>query len=170
MEEIFSQVWVWIASAVGGLSIAGILTAVIYGVLQGAFKRTISKINVEKIAELATDKGVEKVKSISFSHSIQPLIESELHKINEYAQMAVAGYLDQLNKRYDYIISILDKLSAYFDNSIGVCENAKKELKAIIAEAKEEVLKAESKVAESTTETVEEPPAEKPQEVAVTIR
>ena len=82
--EILSQIWVWIGTAIGGVSLAGIISAIIYGSLKGAFNRTISKINVQKIAEQATEKGVDKVKKISFTHSIQPIVESELKKVNEY--------------------------------------------------------------------------------------
>ena len=83
--EIINQVWVWIASAVGGISLTSIITAIIYGCLKSAFNKTISKINVQKIADQATEKGVEKVKKISFTHSIQPLVESELKKVNEHS-------------------------------------------------------------------------------------
>ena len=39
--EILNQVWVWIGTAVGGISIAGIISAIIYGCLKGAFNKTI---------------------------------------------------------------------------------------------------------------------------------
>jgi hypothetical protein len=42
------------------------------------------------------------------------------------------------------VILILERLSAYFDNSIGVSEQAKAELKKAIADAKNEVKTAES--------------------------
>ena len=79
--EILNEIWVWIVSALGGVSLAGVISAAIYGCLKGAFSKTISKINVEKIAKDATEKGIDKVKAVSFSHSIQPLVESELKKI-----------------------------------------------------------------------------------------
>ena len=81
MGEIFTQAVIWIGTALGGISLAGIMTAILYGCIKGAFNKTISKINVQKIADEATEKGVEKVRKVSFTHSIQPLVESELKKI-----------------------------------------------------------------------------------------
>ena len=146
--EILNQIWVWIGTAIGGISLAGIISAIIYGSLKGAFNRTISKINVQKIAEQATEKGVDKVKKISFTHSIQPIVESELKKINEYYVEVLKIYMEETAKKYDNVIKVLEKLSAYFDNSIGVNETAKQELKQVIAEAKNEPILAESVVIE----------------------
>ena len=133
--EILNEIWVWIVSALGGVSLAGVISAAIYGCLKGAFSKTISKINVEKIAKDATDKGIDKVKAVSFSHSIQPLVESELKKINEMSVEVVKKELNEVKAEYKTLINIIKKLSAYFDNSIGVSDTAKQELKQAIAEA-----------------------------------
>ena len=158
--EILNQVWVWLVSAIGGISLAGIITAIIYGSLKGAFNRAISKINVQKISEQATEKGVERVKKITFTHSIQPIVESELKKVNEYSVEILKTYMEETAKKYENVLNVLDKLSAYFDNSIGVSENAKNELKQAIAEAKNEPIMVESvvvdeNVKETIIETVE---------------
>ena len=136
--EILNEIWVWIVSALGGVSLAGVISAAIYGCLKGAFSKTISKIDVEKIAKDATDKGIDKVKAVSFSHSIQPLVESELKKINEMSVEVVKKELNEVKAEYKTLINIIKKLSAYFDNSIGVSDTAKQELKQAIAEAENE--------------------------------
>lgn len=150
--EIFNEIWVWLVATVGGLSITGILSAVIYGCLKGAFNKTIAKINVEKIADSATEKGVERVKKISFTHSIQPLVESELKKINENSVEVLKKSLAEVEKQYDKVILILEKLAAYFDNSIGVSDEAKEELKKAVLSAKNEPTQAESVVVEEIVE------------------
>ena len=136
--EILNEIWVWIVSALGGVSLAGVISAAIYGCLKGAFSKTISKIDVEKIAKDATDKGIDKVKAVSFSHSIQPLVESELKKINEMSVEVVKKELNEVKAEYKTLINIVKKLSAYFDNSIGVSDTAKQELRQAIAEAENE--------------------------------
>ena len=136
--EILNEIWVWIVSALGGVSLAGVISAAIYGCLKGAFSKTISKINVDKIAKDATEKGIDKVKAVSFSHSIQPLVESELKKINELSVEVVKKELNEVKAEYKTLINIIKKLSAYFDNSIGVSDTAKQELKQAIAEAENE--------------------------------
>ena len=153
--EILNQVWVWIMSAVGGISLSAIISAVIYGCLKGAFNKTIAKINVQKIADQATEKGIDKVKKISFTHSIQPLVESELKKVNEHSVEVLKTYMEEVSKRYENVINILEKLSAYFDNSIGVGEEKKAELKQVIKDAKNGQITAESVVVE---EIIEETP------------
>lgn len=144
--EILQSVWTWIASALGGVTLAGIITGIIYGCLKGAFNRAINKINVEKISEKATEKGIDRVKEVTFKHSIQPLVESELKKVNEYSVEVLREELVEVKREYNHVIGILEKLAAYFDNSIGVSESAKKELHQAIEEAKSTVVDTSSTV------------------------
>lgn len=150
--EMFNEIWVWVVSLLGGISLSSIITAILYGCLKGAFNKTISKINVQKIADQATEKGVEKVKKISFTHSIQPLVESELKKVNEHSVEVLKKELLDVKEKYDKVINILDKFAAYFDNSIGVPEEKKAELKQALLDAVETPIKAESVVVEETLE------------------
>ena len=133
--EILNEIWVWIGSVLGGLTVTGVLSAIIAGTLKGAFNKTISKINVEKIAEDATNKGIEKVKKISFEQSLQPIVESELKKVNEAANEYIKKALSDTQKGYDNIIAVLEKFYAYFDDSL-VSENKKQELRQALDEAK----------------------------------
>lgn len=153
--EILNQIWQAIAPYVAGISVSGIISVVIYGCLKSAFNRTINKINVEKIAEKATDKGVEKVKTVSFKHSIQPLVESELAKIDEKVAKQFKEELKKVQDNYNKLVAVLEKLSAYFDGSIGVSEQAKSELKQALTDAKNEPTIAESVVVDRIIE--EEP-------------
>ena len=155
--EILNEIWVWIVSALGGVSLAGVISAAIYGCLKGAFSKTISKINVEKIAKDATEKGIDKVKAVSFSHSIQPLVESELKKINELSVEVVKKELNEVKAEYKTLINIIKKLSAYFDNSIGVSDTAKQELKQAIAEAENEPIEPTNYAVVSKAEEEAEP-------------
>ena len=151
--ETLNAIWQAIYPYVAGVSVTGILSAVIYGCLKGAFSKTISKVNVEKICEDATSKGIDKVKEVSFKQSIQPLCESELKKITEQANDYMKAYLDEMNKKYDQLIEIIEKLSAYFDNSIGVSDTAKEDLKDCINKAKIAPTTVETEVVDKTYET-----------------
>ena len=144
--EFLNEIWVWIMSAIGGLSLSAIISSIIYGCLKGAFNKTISKINVESIADKATEKGIERVKKVSFTHNIQPLVESSLEKVNEKAVETLREELVKLDNKYNNIINILEKQAAYFDNSIGVPEEKKTELKQAIVEAQNKPVVAESVV------------------------
>ena len=155
--EFLNEIWVWIMSAVGGVSLSAVISAIIYGCLKGAFNKTISKINVESIADKATEKGVERVKKVSFTHNIQPLVESELKKINEHSVEVLKKELADVQAKYDNVIDILDKLACYFDNSIGVAEEKKEELKQAIAKAQNKPMVAESVVVEELVESTAKP-------------
>lgn len=150
--ETLNSIWQAIVPYFAGVSIAGIISAIIYGCLRGAFNRTISKINVKEIADEATEKGVEKVKKITFNHSIQPIVESELKKIDEHAAELLKAEFQAVNDNYERLILVLEKLAAYFDNSIGVSEQAKAELKAAIEAAKTEPVTAESVIIDEQPE------------------
>ena len=141
-----NEIWIWIMSAIGGVSLSAIISSIIYGCLKGAFNKTISKINVESIADKATEKGIERVKKVSFTHNIQPLVESGLEKVNEKAVETLREELVKLDNKYNNIINILEKQAAYFDNSIGVPEEKKAELKQAIVEAQNKPVVAESVV------------------------
>lgn len=155
--EFLNEIWVWIMSAIGGVSLSAIISAIIYGCLKGAFNKTISKINVESIADKATEKGVERVKKVSFTHNIQPLVESELKKVNEHSVEVLKKELADVQAKYDNVINILDKLACYFDNSIGVAEEKKEELKQAIAKAQNKPMVAESVVVEELVEPTAKP-------------
>lgn len=134
MEEL-NRIWQIIAPYFSGVTIGGLLAAVIYGCLKGAFNRTIGKINVDKIAEQATEKGIDKIKEVSFKQSIQPLVESALVKIDEKAAVQIKEELKQTRDNYEKLVNVLEKLAAYFDGSIGVSAQAKTELHDALAQA-----------------------------------
>ena len=153
--EILSSVGLWIAGIVAGVSIPTIIGTVFYLVIKGSVTRMISKINVQKIAEQATEKGIEKVKKVSFTHNIQPLVESELVKINEKSNEHINNTVARLEKKLDKVILIQEKQAKYFDNSIGVSDEAKKELKEAIEKAKTDVVEpVESVIEEEVKEEV----------------
>jgi len=152
MEEILNTIWQWVLPLLGGVSVSAILSVVISGALSGAFKKTISSINVDKIAETATEKGVEKVKVMAFSQSIQPIVVSELKKVTEEANGYIKKELDEVSGKYDKLIKILESLSAYFDNSIGITDETKATLKEAIENAKSPTYTEKIEVVEQATE------------------
>jgi hypothetical protein len=119
----------YVVSIFSGISVGGLISAIIYGCLKGAFSRTIAKIDVDKAEKAAVDKGIEKIQNVTFTHSIQPLVESELKKITEEANAYIKRELEETQRRYLLLVDCVAKLAAYFDNSIGVPDSAKEALK-----------------------------------------
>ena len=160
--EFLSQIWVWIIGILGGISYTGIIGAVIYGCLRGAFNKTISKINTEKIVEEVVNKAVDKVKSVSFKQNIQPLVESELMKVNEKSNEHIELAYAKVKAKIDKLVNVMENLASYFDNSIAVTDEAKEKLHKSIAEAKDDIAKdteitVDEIIIEETPQVIEEP-------------
>lgn len=135
MSETISQVLTWIGGILGGISVSAIITAIICGVLKGGFSKAVSKIDVEGIAEKTTEKSIERIKDVSFKQSIQPIVEAELEKVNVKSREFIEKALEETQARYDKLIKVIESLASYFDNSIGVSEEAKENLRKAIKDA-----------------------------------
>lgn len=162
MQEILSNTWAILGISIGGVSLLSIICAVLWFVLKASFNKTIRKINIEKICEEAYKKGFEagvnRVKEISFKHNIEPLVKSKLQEVNEYSVSIIKEEVSELKSNYAKLINIMEAQARYFDNSIGVSDEAKAGLKEAIAKAKADT---EYEV-ESETVIVEEPKKEEP--------
>lgn len=159
VTQALNQVWVWIVGSLSGISLAGIISAIIYGCLKGAFSKTVKKLDVEKISETVIDKGLKKIQNVAFSQSIQPIVESELQKITEQANTYVHNEIEEMKCNYEKIVNILESLGAYFDNSAFIPEQTKKDFQEAVIEAKNVPISVQTiKVVEPVIEPyVEEP-------------
>lgn len=141
-------IWQWILTALGGISITGLVGGIIVICAKGAFSRAINKINVEKVVKQVVKAETDKIKDLTFKFSVQPILESGLMKVTENAN----AYIDEVVRRFEgkqaQMLEVLEKLSAYFDNSIGVSESAKQALKEAIERAKNEQIIADEQLVE----------------------
>lgn len=154
LQEIFGNIWAVLGISFGGVSLLTIMVTAIVLILKASVAKMINRINVEKIIEKSTDKGIERVRKISFTHSIQPLVESKLQEVNEYAVKVVKGELEKVQEKYDKLVNVIECLAEYFDNSIGVAEDKKEQLKNAIAIAKGE--KVEEEVESTIVEEIQQ--------------
>lgn len=132
----FAEIWSMIAPYIAGISIGGVVVALITGtlsgVLKGAFSRTVQKLNIEKITQETVDKSLEKLKGIAFSSNIQPLVENELIKVNELAKRVSEKELAKVQERLDNLLKILQSLKDYFDDSPVILQEKKDKVQASI--------------------------------------
>lgn len=136
--EIFSNVWTWIAGVIGMIGVPTI-TGIIAAFSAMARQRKITQNyydSVENLVDKATNAGIDRIKNITFKNDIQPLVESELKKVYEYSIAVLETSLKAVQGQYGHVVEVLEALSKYFDNSIGVSDEAKAELKQAIEEAK----------------------------------
>lgn len=151
--EWLQNIGVWVLSLVGGISIGGILGLIFWACFKGLITKAIARINVKKIATEATEEVLERIKKVGFKQSIQPVVESELVKINEKADGALKAKLKETDKKLDAIHEEIKALAKYFDNSLGVTDEAKHGLKVAInnyekltAETEQEIFVVEEEV------------------------
>ena len=158
--EILNTIWQYVLPIGGGVTLGALIIGILVPVVKGTVSKLIDRINVEKIEEKAVNAGVEKIKTVSFKQSIAPLVKSELVKVVEVVDDKIDEKLDDVDKRYAQIVNILAKLSAYFDNSIAVSEDAKQELRDALADAAKTSYNAEEVIGVVVEQEKEETHAE----------
>lgn len=134
--EILEKIWNYALPIGGGITVGAIvilvLTFLFKNVLGGQLTKKLNEIDIAAIEKKAVDAGVSHLKEMSFTQSIEPLVKSELIKYTETAN----GYLKEdialTQAQIAQLLSVLKALAAYFDNSIGVSDEAKSTLKEAI--------------------------------------
>ena len=133
---ILNNIWIWVLGILGGISFASILTAVIYGLIKGFINRTLLKLNIERSAEIVADKMMEKIKTVTLTQDIKPILESDIKKITEIMEEELKKAYKETENKYEKILAVFEKFCAYFDDSL-ISDSKKQELKKAIQEAKE---------------------------------
>ena len=159
--ETLRKIWEMIAPYFSG-GVAGVLiTCVIIPIMRGMLTKATAKLDIEGLLKKLNDaidgavnKAVDKVQTISFKQSIQPLVESELEKVTEKANEYIEGQVADLRESNEKIVAALSALGAYFEDSI-VPDAKKAAFAEAIAAAKAPVTEQEIVV----EKTVEETPA-----------
>lgn len=140
MIESIQQIWDTIAPYVTGTTIGSIVMIAVTTIIKSAIAKLGKKqdevFSSKVVAKEVSNEMKDEIKNISFEQTIQPLVESELKKVTEAANEYVKQQLKETQEGYNKLLNCLEKLSAYFDNSIGVPDEAKAELKQAIEDAK----------------------------------
>lgn len=158
--ELLNTIWGYVLPIGGGLTVGAIIVAIALPILKGSVTKIISRLNVEEIEKKAVERGVEQVKNISFTQNIQPLVKSELVKVTEAVTAELKSNIEKVHNDYISILAIMEKLSAYFDNSIAITDEAKKALKDEIEKAKNAIVTPDIiNVVDEPKETVSAVPA-----------
>ncbi len=148
-EFILDKIGLLAGITIGGVSLLAIIGAVIWFTLKAAFNRTIRKINIDKIVEVAIEKAVDRIKNVSFKHNIQPIVMSEIKKLGEEIRAEVEKQYEEIKSDNQKLVNIAEKQASYFDDSI-VSDDKKKALKEAINDAKQDGVVVESVVVEES--------------------
>ena len=148
----------WLLGIICGAVSGGLLAWLIVVVLKASLNRTISKLLIklnfkdlqtqivketvkEVLAQIVKETVKEvlaQIKKLSYTQTIQPVVESELVKINERVDAKLAKVLAELIRKQDLTHKEIKALARYFDGSLGVTDEAKKELRLALAEYEKE--------------------------------
>lgn len=163
MTEILQEIWNTIAPYVAGGTLGSTILVSVVLTLRAAICKKIDgvkeSVNNKVIANDVSKDLLEKIKNISFEQDIQPIVQSELKKVTEEANTYLKQQLKETQEGYNKLLNCVEKLAMYFDNSIGVSDEAKAELKNAIELAR---TKEEPSNQFTTTVIVEEVAQEQP--------
>lgn len=135
--ETLNMIWNYVLPVGGGVAVSAILTFLVTTVVKAAANKVFGKIDVEEIEKKAVEKGVEKVKTISFKQSLEPLAKSELRKIAETVLDVVDDKIESMSEQYYSMLNVLSVLASYFDTSVAVPDEKKQALHEAIKNAAE---------------------------------
>lgn len=153
-EFILDKIGLLAGITIGGVSLLTIVGFVLWKVLSASFNRALRKINLEKIVDIATDKAVDRIKKVSFSHNIQPIVLSEVKKLGEEIKADVKKEFAEIKENQRKQVVIAEKQASYFEDSI-VSDDKKKALKDAIEDAKQDSVVVESVVVEESPKVEE---------------
>lgn len=122
------------------LVISTVVSTVVPIIIKKIVNKKLDTIDTEKVANQATDACLNKIKDVSFEHSIKPLVESELIKVREEAKLIVKDEVKEIVKGNNDIMATLQALKTYFDDSAFISQDKKDNVQAIIDNSKEKVV------------------------------
>lgn len=140
MEKL-RAVWDFIAPFLAGGVTSLIIQLFVIPFLRGKITKGFAKIDFKKFLADAQavfasegDRIIARIKGMVMTHSIEPLVMSEMQKVNENATALVKGTCDKIHAENAALLNVLAAQAAYFDDSTVGTEK-KAALHAAIEEA-----------------------------------
>lgn len=137
MMETLQKAWNIIAPYLTGITIGGIVSALFYAIFSGSIKAFINRINIEKVVNDTIDSTMQKVKGLTINVELEPLVAEKLNAIEETINAKLETVLKDNTEKTNKMIECFGKLATYFDNSVAIPEETKKELHDMVNEALE---------------------------------
>ena len=122
--EVLNSVLAWVLGILGGVSFTAIGIFILRSVIISIGKKIAEKITLKKFHDELMEEHKKSVKEISFKQSIEPLVLSNLEKVNEKVDERLTRELKELKTRNDKLVNIIKCFASFFDDSYMV--NAEK--------------------------------------------
>lgn len=133
----FQRLWEIVSPYLAGITLGGIISCFFYAFFSGSIKKFINKIQLGDIVNQTVDTSMDKIKNVAIQVELQPIIEKELDKVNQYCKEEIEKNFAITKNVCNQMISCFENLAKYFDNSIGVSQEVKDNLYNAIEEAKQ---------------------------------
>lgn len=140
----FKNVWekgkAWVIGACSGLSVSAIMAAIILvfvrRITNNGIDRIEKKTDASTIADLATNKLEEHFANTTIDVNIAPLMEKQYKILAAEVYETLFKIIQKQDEKYLAMVKCFEKLSHYYDGSIGITDSQKEELAQAIAYAK----------------------------------
>ena len=141
--EVFREIWTIIGPHVIAFLTNGTFFGIVFALLRAKFNKAINNVDREKIVEAVAEIVVkedkkyidEKLKTITYKQSIEPLCKSEFIKLQEINDEKLKELNSEVLNKFDKILTVNEKLALYFDDSL-VSNEKKQALHEAIKNAK----------------------------------
>ena len=137
--ENIQALWDKVAPYLTGITIGGIVSCFFYAFFSGSIKKFINKISIGDMIDKTVDESMEKIKTVTISMELQPLVAQELEKIITKVEESNQKAYNKVIESNAKLIECFGKLASYFDSSIAVPQEIKDDLHLAIDEAKNNI-------------------------------
>ena len=140
LKETWEKVKPYCMGAFSGLTIGGLVSAIFYAVIKSLTTKTLNKIDnatsSSAIADLTTKKLEEHFAKTTIDVDIKPLMEKQYLILANNVFDTLNKSTQKQDEKYLAMVNVFEKLSHYYDGSIGVTDAQKQELADAVAYAK----------------------------------
>lgn len=135
--ENIQALWDKVSPYLAGITLGGIVSCCFYAFFSSSIKKFINKISIGDMIDKTVDKSMERIKTLTISVELQPLVAEKLEEIQKQTIETNRIAYEQVLESNAKLIDCFGKLASYFDNSIAVPQEIKDDLHLAISEAKE---------------------------------
>lgn len=171
-KETWEKVKPYCMGAFSGLTIGGLVSAIFYAVIKSLTSKTLNKIdkatNSATIADLTSEKLEKHFAKTTIDVDIKPLMEKQYLILAQEVFETLYAANKKQDEKYLAMVEVFEKLSHYYDGSVGVTDAQKEELAEAITYAKSLLTEQTTTTAKITA--VAEAPVEEVKETKVKAR
>jgi len=139
LKETWEKVKPYCMGAFSGLTISGLVSAIFYAIVKSLTNKTLNKIDQKTNAETISTAVINDVKDhfakTTIDVDIKPLMEKQYLILAQQVFETLYAATQKQDEKYLAMVKVFEKLSHYYDGSIGVTDAQREEVAEAIAYA-----------------------------------